>query len=174
MTAPEFSRPRRLEMIGEAETSVAVEADAAERSALAARFAIRSVDRLTANFMLCRDPIGILATGHLSAAVTQSCSVTGAPVQATIDEDFAIRFCPEPGDNPIDEIELATEDCDTVFYSGTSIDLGEAAAETLALAIDPFPRSPAAGDVSRQIVSENQDATGPFAALASLKDKLGR
>ena len=50
----------------------------------------------------------------------------------------------------MDEIELSEDDCDTVFYTGGAIDLGEAAAETLALALDPFPRSPGAAAALRE------------------------
>jgi uncharacterized metal-binding protein YceD (DUF177 family) len=154
---PEFSRPHRLDAIGRGESGVTIEADAAERAALATRFGLLAIDALRASLSVRRDASGIVARGHLSAAVTQPCSVTGEPVPARVEEDFAIRFVPEPGDAAADEVELSEDDCDTVFYTGGAIDLGEATAETLALALDPFPRS--------------AEETGPFAALAALRKK---
>ena len=173
---PEFPRPHRLDQIGAGEVQVHVAAEPGERAAIAKRFDLVAVDKLEARFALRRDAAGIFARGHLSAQVTQSCAVTGEPLPAGIEEDFAIRFLPEPGesDEP-DEVELAPEDCDTVFYSGSAIDLGEAAAETLALALDPFPRSPAAAAVLKQAGVLSEDELPPSGALAAaLQAKLGK
>lgn len=175
---PEFTRPHRLDQIGAAESSVEIEAGPEERAALARRFDLVAIDSLGARFALRRDAIGVQARGHLSAAVTQSCGVTGDPLPAMIEEDFAIRFLPEPGeDESQDEVELAEEDLDTVFYTGGAIDLGEAAAETLALALDPFPHSPRAAATLREagVISEEDEAAAPLSPLAAaLKDKLGK
>lgn len=168
---PEFSRPRRLDTIGTGESRVTVEADAAERMALARRFGLIAIDTLTADYAIRRDVAGVIARGHLSGAVVQPCSITGDPVPAQIEEDFAIRFVPEGGESG-DEVELSEDDCDTVFYTGSAIDLGEAAAETLALALDPFPRSAGAQAALRDAGVLNEEETGPFAALAKLKTKF--
>lgn len=165
---PEFSRPQRLDTIGAGEKRVTVEADAAERSALARRFGLIAIDKLAADYTIRRDAAGVIARARLSGAVVQSCSVTGDPVPAKIEEDFAIRFVPEGGASG-DEIELSEDDCDTVFYTGGAIDLGEAAAETLALALDPFPRSPGAEAALREAGVLNEEEAGPFAALAKLR-----
>nr|WP_294809598.1 DUF177 domain-containing protein [uncultured Sphingomonas sp.] len=172
---PEFPRPHRLDQIGTGESNLAIEADETECAALARRFDLVALDHLAANFVLRRDAAGVRASGHLSAAVTQSCGVTGEPLPAKIEEDFAIRFLPEPTeDESHDEIELAEEDLDTVFYTGSALDLGEAAAETLALVLDPFPRSPNAAEVLKQAGVISEEEAGPFGVLAALKDKLGR
>lgn len=181
MTAPEFSRPHRLDQIGAGESQVHVTAGPEERAALAKRFDIPGIESLEADYRIHRDAAGIVARGRIQASVTQSCVATGDPVPARIDEDFAIRFLPETDDMPDDEIELDEDECDTVFYSGSAIDLGEAAAETLALALDPFPRSPDAEAMLRQagVLSEEEarrlaEESGPFGALAALKGKLGK
>ena len=167
---PEFSRPHRLDAIGAGESRVAVEAGEAERAALARRFGLIAIDRLIAEFTIRRDATGIVARGSLSGAVVQACSVTGEAVPASIDEAFDIRFLPDGADAP-DEVELNEEDCDTVFYTGSAIDLGEAAAETLALALDPFPRSSNAEAALREAGVLSEAQTGPFAALAKLKNQ---
>lgn len=173
MTTPEFSRPVRIDTLGEGGRAIAIEADEAERAALAARFGLISLEGLAADAALRREGETILAEGRIRATVEQACVATGGPVPATIDEPFSLRFVPE-GD--AEEIELDVEDCDTIDYSGSAVDLGEAVAETLALSLDPFPRALDAEAVLKAagILSEDEVVTGPFAALKALKDKLGK
>lgn len=165
---PEFSRPHRLDAIGTGDNLVTITADERECAALAVRFGLIAIDRLAASYAVRRDATGIIARGRLYGAVIQACSATGAPVPAQIEEEFVLRFLPE-GSVAGDEIELEADDCDTVFYTGSAIDMGEAAAETLALALDPFPRSAAATDALRAAGVLSEEEAGPFAALAKLK-----
>jgi uncharacterized metal-binding protein YceD (DUF177 family) len=174
MTAPEFSRPHRLDQIGAGENRVAITAEAEERAALAKRFGFAGVDALTADYAIRRDASGVVARGHLSAKVTQSCSVTGDPLPAKVEEDFAIRFLPEPDEESTEEAELSEDECDTVFYTGSAIDLGEAAAETLLLSLDPFPRGPNAAAFLKAAGVVSEDEAGPFGALAGLRDALSK
>ena len=170
---PEFSRSLRLDQIGAGDHKLHIVADAAERAALAQRFDLLSLDRLEADYAVRRDAAGVLATGRLTGAVVQACVATGAGVPATIDEPFTLRFLPEPGDDAPEEVELDAGDCDTMFYTGGAIDLGEAAAETLALALDPFPRAPGADAALREAGVLGEGEAGPFAGLAALRDRLG-
>lgn len=170
MSAPEFSRPQRIDTIGEAAHAVTIEADEAERAALAARFGLVAIDRLTARFTLRRDALGVVAEGHVDAALTQACSVTGDPLPATVDEDVALRFVPEAASG--EEVELSDDDLDVVEYDGAAIDLGEAAAETMALALDPFPRGPNAAAALKEAGVISEEEAGPFGGLAALRDKL--
>lgn len=149
-------------------------ADDAERSAIAERLGLESLRRLDAHATLARDGDTVRAEGRISAALEQSCVVTGDPVPAHVDEPFAILFVPEPTDgSPDEEIELAEEDCDVVFYEGGAIDLGTAIADTLALALDPYPRSAGAEAALKDAGVISEAEAGPFAALAQLKSKLG-
>jgi uncharacterized metal-binding protein YceD (DUF177 family) len=173
MTAPEFALPHRLDQIGAGESGVTITADAIERTALARRFGLVAIESLEARYALRRDAAGVRATGHLSARVTQACVVTAEPLPTAIEEDFDLRFVPESA-APGDEVELSEDECDVVFYTGGSIDLGEAAAETLALALDPFPRSAGAADALKEAGVVGEDEAGPFGALAALKDKLAK
>lgn len=168
---PEFARPHRLDQIGAGESRVTVNAEPDERAALARRFGLVEVGTLEANYALRRNAIGVRATGHLTADVVQSCVVTAEPLPAHVEEDFDIRFVPE-GSEAGDEVELSEAECDTVFFTGGTIDLGEAAAETLALALDPFPRSPAAAEALKEAGVLIEEQAGPFGALAALKDKF--
>src|SRR3546814_375293 len=110
------------------------------------------------------------------AEVIQGCIVTGAPVPAAIKEDFNILFCPQFRTAADEEVELHEGEMDVVFYDGALIDIGEAVAETLSLALDPYPRSPEAEMALREagVSSEEQAARdeeeakarrSPFAAL---------
>lgn len=173
MITPEFSRPIRIDTLGEGGRAIAIEADEAERAALAERFGLISLALLAADAALRREGEKILAEGRVRAMAEQACVATGGPVPVAIDEAFSLRFVPE-GD--AEEIELDVEDCDTIDYSGSAVDLGEAIAETLALSLDPFPRAPDAEAVLKAagILSEDEVVSGPFAALKALKDKLGK
>jgi uncharacterized metal-binding protein YceD (DUF177 family) len=172
---PEFSRAVRIDTLGAGGRSMTVEADAGERAALAERFGLVSLERLSADALLRCEGDVIFAEGRLKAVAEQACVATGAPVPATIDEPFSLRFVPM-GEDGAEEIELDADDFDTIDYDGGAIDLGEAVAETLALCLDPFPRAPDADAVLKQagVLSEEEAAetSGPFAALKGLKDKL--
>ncbi|VXC73623.1 conserved hypothetical protein [Sphingomonas sp. T1] len=168
---PEFSRPERLDTIGERDRSVTFAATPEERRKLAARFAILSVDLLEAHFTIRRDTSGIVAKGHVTAKVVQACSVTDEPLTATIDEPVALRFVDDFG--AVDgEIELSDDALDTVPIDGGAVDLGEAAAETLALALDPFPRGPNAAAALRAAGVISEDEYQPVNAFSGLKAQL--
>ncbi|MFC7536292.1 YceD family protein [Sphingomonas sp. GCM10030256] len=145
-------------------------ADDAERAAIAARLGLPSLERLEAHVALAReDGQRVRACGRIKGVLEQSCVATGEPVPAHVDEPFEILFMPEPKTEPDEEIELSEEDCDVVFHDGASIDLGSALADTLALSLDPYPRSPQAEEALRDAGVLSEDQAGPFAALAKLK-----
>ncbi len=161
--SPEFSRPLALARIGPEGRREVLEASPAERAALARRFGILSIESLRAELMLRPEPDGaVRADGRLEAAVTQSCVVTLEPVAQRVEEPIALRFLPsgrEPDEGPEEIDEIETE--------GDVADLGEAVAEELALALDPYPRAPGA-----TLPVTATDASGnPFAALAALRQK---
>lgn len=164
---PEWSRRERLDMIGADERMVEIEADERERAAVAERFGLLSIDRLTASFAIRREAAGILARGRVQAAVTQACSATGVPIATTVDEPVALRFV-EPVAAGEEEIELAGDALDTVETEGGAIDLGEAAAETMALALDPFVRAPGAEAELKAAGVLTEEEAKPKGALAGL------
>lgn len=167
MTAPEFSRLIDLRQITAA--PVTLEADPAERTALAARFGLVALDRLSATVALTAEGNTVTATGRIVANWVQPCAVSGEDLPQRADEPLTLRFVSAAAKTYADEeIELTAADCDEIEYSGTSFDLGEAVAQSLGLAIDPFACGPQA-EAARQragIVSEG--AAGPFGALAGL------
>jgi uncharacterized metal-binding protein YceD (DUF177 family) len=146
-------------------------ADDAERGDVAKRLALPSVDRLEAHVTLAKTGAIVRASGRLCAALDQSCVVTNDPVPAHIDEPFELVFMPEPTESrPDEEIELGESDCDVVFYDGAAIDLGTAIADTLALSLDPYPRSAGADAALKEAGVMTEEQASPFAALAKLKN----
>ncbi len=164
-----FAHALRIDAIRDGER-IDLVAEDDERSAIAERLGLERLDRLEAHATLSRSGDCVHAEGRLLASLDQACVVTGEPVAAHIDEAFEVRFIPEPNvDAPDAEIELAPEDCDTVFHDGATIDLGNAVADSLALAIDPYPRSAAAEAAGRKAAIMSKEQASPFAVLAKLK-----
>lgn len=172
LPVPEFSRPLKVDQIGRLAGMQHIEADADERAALMRRFSLLALDQLAADYAISEDNGAIVARGRISATLSQPCVATGLPVPETIDSDFLLRFIVEGSDvTDGDELELDAEDCDTIGYDGQSIDMGEAVAETMALVMAPYPRSPDADAYLKEVGVLKEDQTGPFAALLALKNK---
>ena len=173
MTAPEFSRTVRVETLGTTPRPISIGANEEERAALAKRFHLPAIASLAADAELAVRNGDVVATGTLKAEVTQSCVASGEPVPEEVEEDFEIAFRPHPpSGQPDEEIELSEGELDVVFYDGGLVDLGEAVAETLSLALNPYPRSPEAEAALREAgVKSEEEAKGP-GALAGLKDLL--
>ena len=149
-----------------------IAAKAEERMALMRRFGLLALDRLEADYGLGEDNGAIVARGRIRATLSQPCVATGLPVPEQIDSDFLLRFIVEGTDVvDSDELELDVEDCDTIGYDGQVIDMGEAVAETMALVMAPYPRSPDADAYLKEVGVLNEDQTGPFAALLALKNQ---
>jgi len=154
---------------------IALEADADARARIARRLDLVALDRFTVAAEVRAVAGGIAATGQVEADVVQSCAATGLPVPATIAEDFDLRFLRDaiPVTEAEEEVEIGSADCDMLPLEGDRADLGEAAVQTLSLALDPFPRHPDADRIlaEKGVLSEEQ--AGPFAALARLRGKSG-
>jgi uncharacterized metal-binding protein YceD (DUF177 family) len=159
MTA-EFSRIVQVARIRES-THRTVEANAAECDAVAARLSLNAVRYLRCGFDLCGAEAGVvLATGMLRARVTRTCVISLEPFETEVAEDFRVRFVPAGTES--DDIDLEADD--EIPYEDAALDLGEAAAEQLALALEPFPRKPGA-----ELPEVSEQENGPFAALARLR-----
>lgn len=158
----EFSRPLALGLVGPGGRHEEIEANSGECAALAGRFGILGIASLRASLDLAAQPDGsVTVQGWLRAAVTQACVVTLEPVTQQVEEAVALRLLPpgrEPEDGPEDLDEIPSD-------RGGVADLGEALAEQLSLALDPYPRAPDA-----ELPPEAQEAPAtPFAALAALR-----
>jgi len=172
MTTPEFSRP--IDIRQAEGKRVTLSANEAERAALAARFGLVRIDRLDAEVTLDREGSNVNANGTLSADIVQSCAVSAEDLPVEVREDLSFRFVPQALDHqPDEEVEIDAEDCDEIEYSGTCFDLGEAVAQSLTLAIDPFAVGPEAERTRQEASLLGEEEAGPFAALAALKRDKG-
>ena len=152
---------------------IELDADEPARRAIADRLGLISLDRLEAHVALTRDGAAVRACGRVKAALSQACVATGEPVAAHIDEPFELNFVPEPkADRADEEVELGSRDLDTVFHDGAGIELGAAIVDSLALALDPYPRSAEADAALRQAGVMREEEASPFAMLAALKGKM--
>jgi Large ribosomal RNA subunit accumulation protein YceD len=144
MTAvpPEFSRRVELARLGAHDAIYPISAEAEERDALARRFDLLSLDRLEAEIHLQRLGGAIIrVSGRLIADVVQACVVSLEPVASTIEQEFAVLYGPaQPGKSVV--VDLETELVEP--FEGDAIDIGEAVAQQLAMALDPYPRAPGA------------------------------
>jgi uncharacterized metal-binding protein YceD (DUF177 family) len=172
VTANEFSHVVKLSEVGDHSRNIRLTADAAERSGLMARFDLAALDSLEAEISLKPEAAGVVATGRFTASLAQYCIASNDPVPALLNEPIHIRFIPEPVVGG--EIELEAGDCDTMFHDGQTIDLGEAVAQSLGLALDPYPRSPEAQKILKAAGVTAEDEIAPLGALASLKDLLAK
>lgn len=174
---PEFSRLVRADEVGDEDLVYEFEATADERRALAQRFSLLSLDRLTAVARVRRGGSGggLRVRVNFAADVVQSCVVTLDPVPAHIEESLELAFVPEaemPTESDVVVLDPEAEDPPEAIRDGV-IDLGEAVAEHLALALDPYPRKPGASvsELLAQVAGEDdeEDRGSPFAALQRLK-----
>ena len=176
MTAPappaELRRPFDTATLAGRPHHLEIEATGEECAALARRFDLVAVDRLSARFALTALPGGLVRVeGRLEAAVVQRCVLTLGPVAACISEPVGLSFTHEAAAPDQRKVEIAAEaeDPPEPMTDGV-IDLGEAVAQQLALALDPYPRAPgiSLGDVLPKPAGDAR-AEGPFGALATLK-----
>jgi hypothetical protein len=148
-----FSRPVRVDALPKDGLQQVIEANPAERAALAKLNDLPSIARLTADLRLTRAGRGaVRVRGEVYAEVTQTCVVTLEPIEAIVKETVDVRFA-EPAqehkrgnlDAPgvAELVDLDSEDPPDAIENGR-IDLGALAAEFLALGLDPYPRKPGA------------------------------
>jgi uncharacterized metal-binding protein YceD (DUF177 family) len=174
VNANEFSHVVKLNDIGAGAANIHLAADAEARTGLITRFDLAGLNILQADIAVSRDAKGVLAVGRFRAELEQYCVASGDPVVATLDEPVAIRFISEPIVGNDAEIELEADDCDTMFYDGQGVDLGEAVAQSLGLALDSYPRSPDAQKHLQAAGVKAEDEVSPLGALAGLKDMLAK
>lgn len=135
---------------------VVIDADEAQRAALAEAHGLLSVESYRADLLVTKwKRNGVKVGGRVEARITQACIVTLEPVEAVIDEDVEGVFLPEDsklareGFEVGGEILLDAEGPDAPeLFSGDTIDAGALAEEFFGLGIDPYPRKKGASIVS--------------------------
>ncbi len=162
----DFLAPERLmalDRIGPSGSEHLVEADPQECTAIAARLQIPAVLSLDCRFTLARRQDRVEATGLLRALVVRDCVVSLEPFEVVVQEDFRLRFV-TPGTEEEDQDDPLS--VDELPFTDAAVDLGEAAVQQLALALDPYPRRP---DAVLPVGDDDSADAGAFAALARLR-----
>lgn len=157
----EMERPVAIDRIGTSGLDLVVEAAPEELGAISTRLLLPSVRRLRCAVRMKRlDGSIIEASGSLEAEVTQTCVVSLDEFPQAVLESFVVRFVPEGMESDDDDPESPDE----IPYPAGAIDLGEAAIQQLALALDPYTRKPGLPEAGE----EEPTTPNPFAALAAL------
>jgi hypothetical protein len=180
---PPFSRTVAVDRVPQGGQKGRVEADEAERAALAALYGAEEIKRLTFEYEIKPKSKGRFhLVGRMEGELVQACVITLEPVEETISETVDLEFWP-PAD--IDEprmasargaglkdaglegagFELAGPGAPEPLHNGV-IDVAAVAAEFLSSSMNPYPRK---ADAEFCWSDERQSASGPFAALKKLK-----
>jgi uncharacterized metal-binding protein YceD (DUF177 family) len=169
---PLFDALVRIDRLPAGGRDLAVSLDEPTRAALAAELKLETVERFEARLTIVPLRGGLRAQGRLEARIVQLSVVTFEPVAQDIDETIDRVFLPQPAAHkptPGQEVFIDLEDDDFPDHiDGPEVDLSALLVETLALAIDPYPRLPGEG-VDELGLNAEGEATGAFAALAKLK-----
>lgn len=176
---PEFSRLVPVDRIPDLGSRENLEANADERAALARRFDLVSIAAFSGRLeLLPWRKGGVKVSGTLKARVTYSCVLSLEPFDQELDVPVERYFLAQTnaGATALANLESLDADDEPDLISGTSIDLGELAAESLGLALDPYPRKPgvefASGPEPGEAAPEAASGRpNPFAGLAKLKEK---
>ena len=142
-----FHRPIRASHIKEATQEHILLADEPTRAELASRFSLPGIALLRGEFALRHERAGVIAARlRMQAKVTQTCVVSLEPFDTRIDEECELRFVPAQSLPESEGVELDPETLegpDEIPYTADLLDLGEALAEQLALALTLTRASPA-------------------------------
>lgn len=167
-----LSRPVEIAGIGASGLRLTIEADAAERQAMARADGLVAIEALSGDLLLRPEGrSGVHLTGRLSGRIVQTCVVTLEPFASDVREDIDVHFLPESEIKPVvptdqgEEDDLAEIDPPDAIVDGR-IDVGAVMAEFLALSLDPYPRKPGAVFVEPAPKQDGDDS--PFKALGQL------
>ena len=163
----EFSRVLDARHLPAGPQTLAASAD--ECAGLARRFGLSEVNGLTGTVSCAADGPTVRVTGRLRAQIVQICAISGEDFPVRIDEPVALVFVPASTAPASEEIiELNSAELDEIEMDGTQFDLGEALAQGLALAVDPYAEGPGAEEARRKAGVMDPSDTGPFAELKKL------
>ncbi len=167
--APEFSRPLQADRVPKAGSTERISAEPEELRALAKRMRLPAIHALSAEIRATPwRGGGIKLEGHLTADIEQVSVISLETFRESVSVPISRYFLPHGA-----IVENEDEDDADPIENGW-IDLGEVAAETLALDLDPYPRKPGeafAEHIEEAAAAEKRES--PFAVLARQKQGEG-
>lgn len=171
MTEHPWSVPVRIEEVPETGLHLDLAADARTRELIARLAGVDAVARLEAAFDVARTDDRLRVTGRVSGTVGQTCVVSLEPMETLVDERVNLVFAPvraeDAGPGDLAESDIVGGEPPEPLVGGVA-DLGAVATEFLLLGVDPYPRKP---DAVFAPPPADEEAGGPFAALAALKER---
>ena len=172
--SPPLLRPLRIIDL-EDDVDHRIEATSAEMTDIATLLDLVTLQGLQLDYSLRRGAGGrVHLAGRLKAGLAQTCVVTLEPVEQTIDIPVEVEFWPAPllaalQSEPEDPGQSGRLDWPEAIADGI-IDLGPVIYETLATALDLYPkRASASFEWSQGAEGAEAVKSGPFAALKQLK-----
>jgi hypothetical protein len=183
----EFSRPLALSDLSKLPSDgvlpVVFDATADECMALAQRLGVPAIEfvRVEGHAKPARGPVAgepamrIVAT--VRARLQQVCMVTLVPFDTEVVEPFDVLCASEldglPEWDEDMDIDTLLEQDDVELLVDGAVDVGELAAQFLALGVDPHPRKPGVELPSSYFGDEpiEDEPANPFAELAKLRQK---
>lgn len=152
-----------------------IEATPSERRAIAKMLDLIALERLALTYRLRPEGGGRVGlTGTLAARMTQTCVVSLEPVEAALEVPVEFEFWPPAMiaalDREAEDKDHALRDWPEPIIDG-KIDLGTVIYESLATALEPYPRRKGARLEWQAGPESAGRPEGPFAALARLKQR---
>ena len=134
-----------------------------ELKSLATRFKFLDVLSLSADLTICKSAQDCWdVVGQLRGVVVQACSSTGVPIRETVDFLIEERYVRSIGNQGEVEVHMGVAEP----LENETINIGELLAQSLAIAVKPWPRSP---EAPKTYTSGEELPDHPFAGLAALK-----
>ncbi len=175
-----FQRPMTIAGLRrDAETAFRIAPEPDELAELAHYLDVDRIDRLSlAGFISATENGGWRVRGRLVAKLEQACVVSLAPVRTRRDAEIERLYLPADVIAPEREVQISHDDHDAPDPFTDNIDPAQFAVESLALMIDPYPRTEGA-EPDRRIFAApgitplSDEARLPFAGLVVLKPGSG-
>ncbi len=157
--APEFSRPLDVTRVPPQGSIERISAEPRECIDLAQRFGLPALHSLEAELRVSRwRGEGLKIKGRFTADIDQTCVVSLDTFRSLLADEFESYFL--PAGNSAGTGSAVIEEGDAEPFENGIIDMGEAVAEAVALALDPYPKKPG---VAFADVIEDEEAPGPGA-----------
>ncbi|SVA58654.1 uncharacterized protein METZ01_LOCUS111508 [marine metagenome] len=173
---PEFSRLISIIDIEADGIKINISANSLECDALAKRFSVKHVQRLSAKLIFSKpkgESLPNLEARYI-AEITQICVVTLEPMTSIIESKFFCTLAEKEASNIDEELVFTVNDVDPPEYINNGFfDAGELVSEHLLLEIDPFPRVVGAEFCQSNIFSTTKVKYrfNPFEKLKKLQTK---
>jgi hypothetical protein len=172
--APEWNHA--VQDIPESGLQVERAASPEECEGIARALDLIACSRLTARYAISPRGEGhFRLTGTLKAQIQQSCVVTLEPLTNEVEESFSVDYWPETEiPAPTSGVVDVHDEPDLEPIVAGRLKVGRVVFESLASAIDLFPRKPGAAFEAPETSADSNGANksdGPFAALSRIKGK---